>query len=110
MHAKTVRDLGSMVRTVRRARGMTQADLAQELRVGRDWVVRLEQGHPRLEAQKVLDALVVLGLTVDVATPSDLRAVKKAPAKKAPVKKAKRAPAAPGPEDPFAALFEKRSR
>lgn len=67
MKANTVRDLGALVRSARRAQGLTQADLAKRLGVSRDWVVRLEQGHPRLEAQRVLDALVVLGLTLDVA-------------------------------------------
>ncbi len=66
MRVQTVRDMGALVRTTRRAHGLTQADLATRLRVSRDWVVRLEQGSPRLEAQKVLDALTVLGLTLDV--------------------------------------------
>jgi y4mF family transcriptional regulator len=66
MQAKTVRDLGALVRSARTSRGMTQADLAHELRISRDWIVRLEKGHPRLEAQRVLDALLVLGLTLDV--------------------------------------------
>lgn len=68
MTVTTVRDLGARVRSARTARQMTQADLAEALHVGRDWVVRLEKGHPRLEAQKVLDALVVLGLTLEVET------------------------------------------
>lgn len=55
------------MRTARRAQGLTQAALADRLRVSRDWVVRLEQGSPRLEAQKVLDALGALGLTLDIA-------------------------------------------
>jgi len=67
MKTRTVRDLGALVRSARRAQGLTQADLAKRLGASRDWVVRLEQGHPRLEAQRVLDALVVLGLTLDVA-------------------------------------------
>lgn len=50
---KTMGDLGALVRSVRTARGMTQADLAEQLRMSRDWVVRLEKGHPRLEAQRV---------------------------------------------------------
>lgn len=66
MSVTTVRDLGARVRSARTARQMTQADLAEALNVSRDWVVRLEKGHPRLEAQKVLDALVVLGLTLEV--------------------------------------------
>ncbi|WP_460830093.1 helix-turn-helix domain-containing protein [Nocardioides hungaricus] len=70
MKATTVRDLGAHVRSARRAQGMTQAGLAERLNVSRDWVVRLEQGHPRLEAQRVLDALVVLGLNLDVTAPA----------------------------------------
>ncbi|MCR1785066.1 helix-turn-helix transcriptional regulator [Nocardioides carbamazepini] len=66
MSVTTVRDLGARVRSARTAQGLTQADLAAAVGVGRDWVVRLEKGHPRLEVQKVLDALVVLGLTLEV--------------------------------------------
>ena len=84
MQATTVRDLGAHVRSARRAQEMTQAELAERLNVGRDWVVRLEQGQPRLEAQKVLDALVVLGVLLDVRQPetqetaAGARAAKKA--------------------------------
>lgn len=73
MQVRTVRDLGAMVRTTRRTHGLTQADLADRLRVSRDWVVRLEQGSPRLETQKVLDALGVLGLTLEVANAQPTR-------------------------------------
>jgi len=92
MRVKTIRDLGSFVRSERRAQGMTQADLAARLGVSRDWVVRLEQGHPRLEAQRVLDALVMLGATLDLApgrpTRARVPAAKKAPSKKAAPAKA----------------------
>jgi y4mF family transcriptional regulator len=66
MRVTTVRDFGALVRTARRAQGMTQADLAERVGVSREWVVRLEAGHPRVEVQKVLDTLVVLGLVLDV--------------------------------------------
>ena len=83
MQVRTVRDLGAMVRTTRRAHGLTQADLADRLRVSRDWVVRLEQGSPRLETQKVLDALGVLGLTLEVANAQPTRTTATATAKPA---------------------------
>lgn len=70
MRVKTMGDLGALVRSARTARGMTQADLAAQLHVGRDWVIRLEKGHPRLEAQRVLDALRVVGVNLE-ATASD---------------------------------------
>lgn len=64
MRAKTVADVGAVVRSARHAQGVTQAELARRLHVSRDWVVRLEQGHPRLQAQHILDALVVLNVEV----------------------------------------------
>jgi transcriptional regulator with XRE-family HTH domain len=50
---------------------MTQAELARAISVSRDWVVRLERGHPRLEAQLVLDALAEAGVTVSVTVEDD---------------------------------------
>lgn len=69
MQVKTMSDLGALVRLARTSRGMTQADLAAELRMSRDWVVRLEKGHPRLEAQRVLDALRVVGVSLEATVP-----------------------------------------
>lgn len=43
MQVHTVRDLGALVRTARRAHGLTQAELADRLRVSRDRVIRLER-------------------------------------------------------------------
>ena len=63
-----MRDVAVAVREARRGLGVTQAQLAENLGVGRDWVVRLEQGAPRLEAQKVLDALVILGIPLTVGS------------------------------------------
>lgn len=71
MQATTVHDLGALVRSRRRVLDLTQADLAARLGVSRDWVVRLEAGHPRLEAQRVLDALTTLGLTLDALAPGE---------------------------------------
>ncbi|WP_407937044.1 helix-turn-helix domain-containing protein [Kineosporia babensis] len=70
MRVATVRDVGVLARRFRREQGLTQADLAERVGVGREWIVRLESGHPRLEAQKVLDTLFVLGLVLDVGQPS----------------------------------------
>lgn len=100
MRVTTVRDIGALVRTARRAQGMTQADLARRLGVGREWIVRLEGGHPRLETQKVLDTLVVLGLGFDVEQVS-------VTAEAAPAEHS--APAASEEAaDPFESLFAKR--
>ncbi|MBT0768111.1 helix-turn-helix transcriptional regulator [Kineosporia sp. J2-2] len=133
MRVTTVRDIGALVRAARRAQGMTQAVLADRLGVGRDWIVRLESGQPRLETQKVLDALVVLGLALDVeqqpaATASASRAEPEAPPPETPqasrksdaTRSSRRTTAEPatrssrakdeGPTDPFVSLFAKRAR
>jgi transcriptional regulator with XRE-family HTH domain len=70
MQLLTMRDAGALVRTVRKQHGMSQADLAAQLGTGRDWVVRLEQGQPRLEAQKVLDAFAVLHVPLCAGEPT----------------------------------------
>lgn len=71
MQVRTVQELGAAVRQARSERGMTQAELAAQLGVARDWVVRLEQGHPRLEAQLVLDALDAAGVALTLGTQND---------------------------------------
>jgi HTH-type transcriptional regulator/antitoxin HipB len=70
MKLKAMRDVGALVRSARRDRGLTQAELASLVGVGREWVVRLEKGSPRVEAQKVLDVLSALGLVLDVSPSS----------------------------------------
>lgn len=86
-------DLGAVVRSVRTARGMTQADLAAQLSASRDWIVRLEKGHPRLEAQRVLDALRVLGVKLEASAPEST----------SPFRESNRTAA--NPVDPFDVLF-----
>ena len=64
MQLHTVRDVGAAVRDARVQHRLTQAELARRAGVSREWLVRLEQGHPRLEMQLVLDTLAALGLTM----------------------------------------------
>lgn len=97
MEIRTMGDLGALVRSARTARGMTQADLAARLHMSRDWVVRLEKGHPRLEAQRVLDALRLVGVNLDATTLDiPLAAHRKRPQGK---------PEVEAKVDPFDALF-----
>jgi hypothetical protein len=83
---------------------MTQADLAAQVRVGRDWIVRLEKGHPRLEAQRVLDALRLVGVSLEATAPEGPSNARKRTRKGAP-EKPKPAGTAPATLDPFDALF-----
>jgi HTH-type transcriptional regulator/antitoxin HipB len=69
----TVRDLGAAIREARAKDGLTQTDLARRAGVSREWLSRLENGHPRLETQLVLDTLAAAGLvlTASETPPSD---------------------------------------
>lgn len=64
MQLSTMAQVSAAVRSARAELGWTQAQLAERLHVSRDWVIRLEQGSPRLEVQRVLDALTVLGISL----------------------------------------------
>ena len=105
MQIKTMGDVGALVRSARTARGMTQADLAQQLHISRDWIVRLEKGHPRLEAQRVLDALRVVGVDLEATVVEAQAGGPRKRARKASVRKP--APTSKAP-DPFDALFGTR--
>lgn len=63
---RTTQDVATAVRQARKQRGLTQAQLAQRAGVGRDWLVRLEKGNPRLELSKVLDTFAALGLALSI--------------------------------------------
>lgn len=109
MQVKTMGDVGALVRSARTARGMTQAELAEQLRMSRDWIVRLEKGHPRLEAQRVLDALRVVGVSLEASLPEATSKARKRTRKDAP-EKSKPEGNAPALPDPFDALFGTRKR
>lgn len=57
-------ELGAAVRLERHRRGLSQAELAATAGVSREWLVRLEGGAPRLEADKVLSILNALDIAV----------------------------------------------
>ncbi|WP_049748312.1 helix-turn-helix domain-containing protein [Mycolicibacterium goodii] len=105
MQIKTMGDVGALVRSARTARGMTQAELAQRLHISRDWVVRLEKGHPRLEAQRVLDALRVVGVGLEATVAEAQVSGPRKRTRKAGVQRP--APTSKA-SDPFDALFGTR--
>ena len=55
-------DLGTLIRQARRAEGLTQQALADQVGSTRQWVIRLEQGQPTVAMARVLDVLSELGL------------------------------------------------
>lgn len=67
MDLRTMRDAGEVVRAARLTRGWTQQQLADEARVGREWVSELERGKPSADMGLWLDVVDALGLRVSVA-------------------------------------------
>ena len=57
----TPADLGRFLRDLRTQEGLTQAQLADELGVSRQYVVVLETGKPNLYSDRLFQALRLLG-------------------------------------------------
>jgi transcriptional regulator with XRE-family HTH domain len=57
-------ELGASVRAERLRRGLSQAKVAASSGVSREWLVRLEGGASRLEAEKVLSVLHTLDISI----------------------------------------------
>lgn len=80
MRGTTVRQLGALIRSRRQELKLTQQQLAERVRVRRQWVIQLERGNSGAELRLVLRALDSLDLHVtltprppDVTTkPSDI--------------------------------------
>lgn len=64
--ATTAYDIGAALQRARRAKGMSQLDLARMIGVTRQWVINVEKGAPTARLGLVLDALRCVGLLVDV--------------------------------------------
>ncbi|MDA9513274.1 transcriptional regulator [Bradyrhizobium sp. CCBAU 11430] len=62
MLIRTPADLGAVIRDRRKR---LQATLAKRIGVSRQWLIKVEHGHPRAELTLVLRALDVLGIPVD---------------------------------------------
>jgi len=69
MVVSTSTDIGSAVRTARRAQGLQQEDLALVAGTGRRFISDLERGKPTARLEPTLRVLHALGLEV-VLTPS----------------------------------------
>jgi HTH-type transcriptional regulator/antitoxin HipB len=57
----TPADLGLFLRDLRTQKGLTQAQLADELGVTRQYLVELETGKPNLYSDRLFQALRLLG-------------------------------------------------
>lgn len=66
MIAASAADLGSMLREARKAKKMSQTQLAAMVGVSRQWVISAEKGAPTARVDLMLDALRCVDLLVDV--------------------------------------------
>jgi y4mF family transcriptional regulator len=70
MRVETTRDVGGLIREARRARGMTQEDLADSAGVTRRWLTDIERGiKARAELGLVLATLSTLGVELEATYP-----------------------------------------
>lgn len=74
-------DIAAAVREARRRKRLSQAQLAERLKVNREWVSRLEAGEGGITLKLLLLALHELGLTLGLSEEGVL--VRKAPRKSA---------------------------
>ncbi len=66
----TPADIGTLVRTTRKAQHLKQQDLAGAAGVGLRFLVDLEAGKPTAQIGKTLDVLRALGCSIDIRSPS----------------------------------------
>lgn len=64
--SRTLQDLGERVALARRARGLTQRDLAHLAGVGASSIVALEKGHPGVALGTLARALDAMGLLAEI--------------------------------------------
>lgn len=64
-------DVGRAIAGVRAERGLTQAQLAEELGIDRAYLARLESGADQLVLERAILALRRMGATVTVSLPDE---------------------------------------
>lgn len=66
MEIQSVRELAAVIRGLRREKGWSQAELAREAGVGREWVIHLEKARPTVELGLVMGTLKALGVRIQI--------------------------------------------
>lgn len=66
MEVQSVRELAAVIRGLRREKGWSQARLAREAGVGREWIIHLEKARPSVELGLVMGTLKVLGVRLRI--------------------------------------------
>lgn len=71
MKINSTRDLAAVVRGRRLDLHLSQAELASQVGVSRNWLNQVEAGKRSLDFALVLRLLDVLGLSLDIVNPGD---------------------------------------
>jgi y4mF family transcriptional regulator len=66
MKVLTVRDIAAVARNRRKQLGFSQAELAAQTGVGREWVSEFEKGKSSVEVGHVVRVLRTLGLSIEL--------------------------------------------
>ena len=69
VRVRKARDLSVALAAARRQRGWTQAELAERIGVGRDYVSVIESGHLGLQATRLLQLFGELGVDIVLTMP-----------------------------------------
>jgi y4mF family transcriptional regulator len=69
-HVLTPAEIGSIVRTARKAAGLRQDELAGASGVGLRFIVDLEAGKPTAQIGKTLQVLAALGCSINITPPA----------------------------------------
>ncbi|SEF88051.1 helix-turn-helix domain-containing protein [Marinobacterium lutimaris] len=70
---KSVKDLGVVVRTIRREQGLRQDDLGFMASCSHKFIIDVEKGKPTVQTGKLLTLLAELGVSITVDIPENLR-------------------------------------
>ncbi len=72
MNVTSIYDISHAVKRERLKKGWTQAELAKQAGVSRDWVINLEKAKPTIEIALVLRTLKVLGVRLSITPAAPL--------------------------------------
>lgn len=61
--------LGEVLARIRTERGLTQAQLADDLGIDRRYIYAIESGAPNLYARRLFEVMDTLGVTVTIEDP-----------------------------------------
>jgi HTH-type transcriptional regulator/antitoxin HipB len=64
--ARTVKQIGAIIRRARHNAGLTQAELGKRIGLRQATISKLEKGEPATQLSTMLDALTALGLEITI--------------------------------------------